>query len=323
MAHSKPIPFTPARIYTLGPKGTFSDKAAQRLLAHLSEAHLPYSTAGAGAAQSQAPRGGKEGKGKPPRIVYTRTIPEVLSRTEEDHEALGIFPIENSDTGTVVFAQDRLVRHKVVIELEINVRVSFSLLANAPLDQVKTVYAQPVACDQCSILMESRFPAAKVVFTPSNIASGRRFLATRNRGPRAAIVPPEYGEAHSEFLVDREVQNHSAHFTRFLVVRARGGETRKKPHTIAGHDFSRGKTSLLIEPREDYPGLLYELLRIFNKHRLNLCRLESRPAKGGPWTYVFFLDVTNNEHTAACLKELDDGERKVTVLGSFDTLEET
>ncbi len=316
MARTKPNSFTPARIFTLGPAGTFSDKAAQRLKAHLlNEPHL------------KTPREGREGKGKPPRIVYTRTIPEVLSRTEADPEALGIFPIENSDTGTVVFAQDRLVQHKVVIDLEINVRVSFSLLANAPLEQVKTVYAQPVACDQCSILMESRFPDAKVVLTPSNIESGRKFLATRGRGPRAAIVPPEYGEAHKEFLVDTEVQNYKTHFTRFLVVRATGGETRgktrKKSLSITGHDFSRGKTSLLIEPREDYPGLLYELLRIFNKHRLNLCRLESRPAKGGPWTYVFFLDVTNNEHTAACLKELDDGERKVTVLGSFDTLEET
>ncbi len=315
MAHTKPIPFTPARLYTLGPKGTFSDKAARRLKEHLLQAHLLPSTTGAGAGKSKASR---EGKGKPPQIVYTRTIPEVLSRTEEDQEALGIFPIENSDTGTVVFAQDRLVQHKVVIELEINVRVSFSLLANAPLEQVKTVYAQPVACDQCSILMESRFPDVKVALTPSNIESGRKFLATRSRGPRAAIVPPEYGEAHKEFLVDTEVQNYMTHFTRFLVVRATG----KKPLTNIGHDFSRGKTSLLIEPREDYPGLLYELLRIFNKHRLNLCRLESRPTKEGPWTYVFFLDVTNNEHTAACLEDLEDDERKVTVLGSFDTLEE-
>ena len=310
MPQTNPIQSAPARLYTLGPKGTFSDKAARRLLAHLLES-APIK----GASRSRTPG---EDQGKPPPIAYTRTIPEVLSRTEADPEALGIIPIENSDTGTVVFAQDRLVRHKVVIELEINVRVSFSLLANAPLDQVRTVYVQPVACDQCSKLMESRFPDAKVALTPSNIESGRKFLATRSRGPRAAIVPPEYGEAHSEFLVDTEVQNHMTHFTRFLVVRS----TREKPLPNTRHDVSRGKTSLLIEPREDYPGLLYELLSIFNKHSLNLCRLESRPTKEGPWTYMFFLDVTNNEHTAACLKELDSSERKVTVLGSFDTLEE-
>ncbi|HEX9844378.1 MAG TPA: prephenate dehydratase domain-containing protein, partial [bacterium] len=67
----------PARLYTLGPPGTFSDKAAQRLRAHLA----------AGGARA-------------PVIDYTRTIPEVLERTQGDPEALGVFPIENSDTGT-------------------------------------------------------------------------------------------------------------------------------------------------------------------------------------------------------------------------------
>ena len=74
----------PQRLYTLGPAGTYSDAAARRLLAHM-KLDLP--------------------------VVYTRTIPEVLERAEADADGWGVVPIENSDVGTVVQAQDALVRH--------------------------------------------------------------------------------------------------------------------------------------------------------------------------------------------------------------------
>lgn len=290
----------PARLYTLGPEGTFSDKAAQRLRAHLRS--LPPHAA--------------------PEIVYTRTIPDVLARTEGDRESLGVFPIENSDTGTVVFAQDSLVRHKVSIILELNVRVRFSLLANAPLEAVRVVLAQPVAYDQCGFYLAEHLPEAEVSFTPSNTESGNRLLSADPDAPSAAIVPADFGEDHRQVLVAEDIQNYEHNVTRFLVVRAfieGAGGTEEAGE--AGLDFGRHKTSVLVEPHEDRPGLLYGLLSVFNRHQLNLVRLESRPAKIRPWTYVFFLDFHNNPHTAQCLAELRDGHRGVTVLGSYDTLE--
>ena len=285
------MPFTPARLYTLGPEGTFSDKAAQRLKAYLR---------GMSAAN-------------PPAVVYTRTIPEVLSRAEADADALGVFPIENSDTGTVVFAQDSLVKHKVTITGEINVPVRFSLLANAPCEEVPAIYAQPVAYEQCSLYLAAHLPDSQVTFTHSNTDSGLQFLRASKGGPCAAIVPADFGAEHGEFLVREDIQNYENNTTRFLVVRA-------APAAV-DYDFGRLKCSILIEPEEDRPGLLYDLLSVFYKHRLNLCRLESRPAKVRPWTYVFFLDFNNNAHSADCLAELNNGGHKIRVLGSYDRLE--
>lgn len=284
----------PARIHTLGPAGTFSDQASQRLRAHLLSG-----------------RPGEPG----PEIQYTRTIPEVLTRTEADADALGVFPIESSDTGTVVFAQDALVQHRVTIEWEINVRVRFALLANGPLEAVRTVYSQPVAHDQCAFYLLEHLPHAQVTFTNSNTESGNRLLAADPTadGPAAAIVPADFGAAHPGLRVAEDVQNYEQNTTRFLVVRA-------APEPVTP-DYGRFKTSVLIEPEEDRPGLLYDLLSVFNKHRLNLCRLESRPAKVRPWTYVFFLDFNNNAHSADAIAELQAGERRVTVLGSYDRID--
>lgn len=280
----------PQRLFTLGPEGTFSDKATQRLKTHL---------------RLTAPEAS-------PEIVYTRTIPEVLARTEADPRSLGVFPIENSDSGTVVFAQDSLARHKVTILLEINLRVRFSLLAKAPLADVRTVHAQPVAYDQCSLYLAEHLPDAEVTFTSSNTQSGRELLAAPDGAAIAAIVPAEFGEAHERFRAAVDIQNNENNITRFLVVRSgRDGEV---------YDFGRHKTSLLVEPEEDRPGLLYDLLSVFNNHHLNLVRLESRPAKIRPWTYVFFMDFHNNEHTTDCLAELRNDKRQIRVLGSYDTL---
>jgi len=280
----------PARLYTLGPAGTFSDKAAQRLRAHLGTGGAPA-----------------------PVVEYTRTIPEVLARTEADPEALGVFPIENSDTGTVLFAQDALVKSKVTLEWELNLRVAFSLLANAPLGEVTTLLSQPVAYDQCGFFLAEHLPLAQVSFTTSNTESGRQFLAARGGPPCAAIVPAEFGAEHPDVLAAQDIQNYAQNTTRFLVARAAPGPV--------DYDFSRFKTSVLIEPEEDRPGLLYDLLSVFKRHDLNLCRLESRPAKVRPWTYVFFIDFNNNAHTAHALSELQRGDRKITILGSYDRLE--
>lgn len=278
------------RIYTLGPAGTFSDAAAARLAAHLCE----------------------QGQRREPERVYTRTIPEVLSRTEAEPDALGVLPIENSDVGTVVLAQDRLVKHAVRIVLEISVAVRFSLLARGPLAAVRTVYAQPVAYDQCSVYLSEHCPQAAASYTNSNTESGEVLLGTTADEPAAAIVPVDFAEAHPALEAARDIQNSPDNTTRFLVLRAGGDE--------AAPDFSRYKTSLLIEPFEDRPGLLADLLSVFKRHGLNLCRLESRPARVRPWTYNFFLDFNNNAASAQAVADLRQTDNHVTVLGSYDSL---
>lgn len=281
----------PLRLYTLGPEGTFSDKAAQRVRAYLER-------------QEASPL---------PEIVFTRTIPEVLHRAEADAEALGVCPIENSDTGTVLIALDSLVKHQLHVVGEVNLRVRFSLLATAAPERVGTLFSQPVAYEQCSLYVTGHLPRARVSFTNSNTESGLKLIAEPTARPSAAIVPFEFGTDHPDLVLAEDIQNDNNNTTRFLVVSpGRDG---------VAFDYARFKTALLIEPFEDRPGLLYDMLSVFKKHELNLCRLESRPARVRPWTYNFFLDFNNNAHSAQALDELRQGDWKVTVLGSFDKLE--
>ena len=276
----------PSRIFALGPEGTFSDQAARHLRMRLQNPKL--------------------------EIEYTRTIPEVLGRTEADARALGVFPVENSVAGTINHAQDGIAHHRLTVLWEINIQVRFSLLTATPLEQVETYYAHPQAFDQCSGYLAANMPQGRVIFTNSNTESGQRLLEAPPGEAVAAIVPIEFGTSHPDLLVADDIQDYPNNTTRFLVARrAKADET---------HDFSRGKTSLLVEPLEDYPGLLFEVLSIFHRHDLNLCRLESRPAKTTPWAYVFYIDFNNSPNSEACMAELQETRNRITVLGSFDLL---
>jgi prephenate dehydratase len=284
------LPFAesaPRRLYALGPEGTFSDHAARRLRERLEAPGLP--------------------------IVYTRTVAEALGKAEADAEGAAVIPIENSDAGTVIPAQDGLVRHRLTILAETSLRVRFSLLARGAPGLVRVLFAHPVAYDQCGDFVTSRLPQAQVTFTNSNTDSGARLLAASADDAVAAIVPIDVGQAHADLLVQSDIQNFANNTTRFLLVRLRRDPER--------HDFARAKTSVFIEPAEDRPGLLHALLTVFNNHRLNLCRLESRPDRVTPWKYVFFIDFNNNPASARCVEELLQTGHRITVLGSYDAVE--
>jgi len=281
----------PARIHTLGPVGTFSGQAALRVRQHLLEGQPDAEI----------------------EVLYTRTIPEVVDRTMATPGDWGVIPIENSDTGTVLFAQDAMVAADVSVRLEVNVPVRFSLVGNVPPGEAVVVYSQPVAFDQCSFFVSREMPRAQVKFTNSNTESGA--LALEHSGEAegiAAIVPADFGAAHPGLLRAEYIQNYPRNTTRFLALSA--SQVAPPP------DFGRNKTAILVEPAKDYPGLLYDLLSVFKAHNLNLCRLESRPAKITPWTYVFFLDFNNNAGSAEAIAALKRGDQQVRVLGSFDTL---
>ena len=245
------------QIYTLGPQGTFSDEAAQKVL--------------------------KTGV----RVTYTGTFAEALAKVTEDLGSVAVVPVENSVAGTVAQVQDSLVSNDLIILGEINLLIEYSLLANAELDQIEVCFTHPQALEQSSGFLTKNLGKAQNHFTRSNVESGIRFLEAVDSGNKsvAAIVPATFAQENSKWRKASAIQDYQNNTTRFLVVRSRKSEEQ--------FDYSRKKTSLFVEFLDDRSGLLYQLLSVFNLFKINLCRLESRPAKDTPWAYVFYVDFYN------------------------------
>ncbi|MBT6727799.1 MAG: hypothetical protein HN867_17585 [Deltaproteobacteria bacterium] len=271
------------KVFTLGPAGTFSDQAARQVCSNFDAIH------------------------------YTKNFNEAIVRVAETPNSVAVVPIENSVAGTVTQIQDALVTEELIILDEFPMRIRYALLANAPLQQVTQFFAHEQAYGQTLQYTARHLCSADHIYTRSNTDSATQFFSTsEQRIPQAAIVPINLVEEHQDFVVAQDIQDYPNNTTRFVVVRKREDKEQL--------DFRQRKTSLFIEFETDRAGLLYEMLSIFNAYRINLCRLESRPSKRIPWSYVFFVDLYNNQESQRCLSDLEHSGFRAKILGCYDSL---
>ena len=77
--------------------------------------------------------------------------------------------------------------------------------------------------------------------------------------------------------------------------------------------------SLVIElPHQ--PGALHDALEPFARRDIDLLKIQSRPVKGRPWEYCFYLDLDaspDDDAVKAALADLEDRKVVTRVLGSY------
>jgi len=119
-----------------------------------------------------------------------------------------------------------------------------------------------------------------------------------------SLAAPLYGLK----VVASHIEDHLNNTTRFLVLGRQGAER-------TGED----KTSVLFIVSHA-PGTLFRVLQVFNEKGINLTKIESRPNKGKPWEYVFFIDFeghATDPHVAQALDEMKERVLFVKLLGSY------
>jgi chorismate mutase/prephenate dehydratase len=63
------------------------------------------------------------------------------------------------------------------------------------------------------------------------------------------------------------------------------------------------KTSILVSVRNE-PGALLRVLEPFERFGISLTRIETRPARTGAWSYVFFIDFVGHQTDTKARKAL-------------------
>ncbi|WP_123537917.1 prephenate dehydratase [Halosimplex salinum] len=231
-------------------------------------------------------------------------IVEAVASGEYDR---GVVPVENSTEGSVTESLDAFADYEIAVVKELITPIRHALLAQGP--EFDTVASHPQALAQCREYLDENYPSA----TLEAVASTARGVERAREDPGvAAIGHPENAGADLQVLAE-DIQDQSSNATRFLVISPAGERTE------AG-----SKTSIIVYPNVDYPGLLLELLEPFAERDINLTRVESRPSGERLGDYVFHLDVEAGlyeERTQAALDDIeaiaDDG--WVRRLGSYDS----
>jgi prephenate dehydratase len=78
------------------------------------------------------------------------------------------------------------------------------------------------------------------------------------------------------------------------------------------------KTSLAFSTK-NIPGALFKSLSVFALRDISLSKIESRPMRGRPWEYVFFVDLLrgDDEDSRNALRHLAEVTDLVKVLGIY------
>ena len=250
-------------------------------------------------------------------VVPCARSAEVFDRVENGSVAAAVIPIENTLAGTVAEHADLLVERNVFIQAEYLLRIVHNVIAlhGVKLASLRRVMSHPVALDQCRDFFRHHRQIEPVPFYDT--AGSVKHVIENRVQDAAGIAGKQAAREYAGEILQRSIEDDKRNFTRFFLIRKRGQRSR-------GDDYRRmiprgaNKTSIAFHVK-DTPGVLFKSLSVFALRDISLSKIESRPMRGRPWEYVFYVDFMRGDDEAArnALRHLGEVAEFVKVLGVY------
>jgi prephenate dehydratase len=260
-----------------GERGAFSEEAARKLL------------------------------GSGIEVLPCQRFEDVFRALDQKKVQAAVIPIENTLHGSVHENYDHLLHFDLPIVGEISVRIVHNLIAppGVTFGKIRKVYSHPVALNQCLDFFAENPQFEKVPFYDT--AGSVKMVMSEGLKDAAAIASSVAAETYGARILRRSIEDDRRNFTRFFVLR-RPQDVKIPAKKKRGAQW---KTSVVFTTR-NVPGALFRSLSAFALRDLNLAKIESRPLRGKPWEYLFYLDFMGQVDEPACrnalghLRELAD-----------------
>jgi len=238
---------------------------------------------------------------------------DVFDLVNNGEVTYGFIPVENTIAGTVVENYDLLFANEVFVIAEAYLPVRHTLLAKkgARIEDIREAFSHPHALKQCKAFLKSKGIRMMATYDTAGAAKN---VASGDRTDCAAIASALCADIYDMEVLENNIQSNSSNTTRFFVIA-------KKENVPEDH--TTGKTTVAFKTRH-YPGALVDCLKIFQKYKLNLTKLESRPIPENPWEYVFYAAFEagiDDDEVKAAIGELTLHAVFVKLLGSYPKAE--
>lgn len=174
----------------LGPAGTYTQQAAERLF--------------------------PQGADFQPKT----TVAEAVSDVVNDRADFAVIPQENTIGGPVYDYLDELLAHEelfVVGEVELPIRQALVAAAGTSLRTIQTVYSHKQGIAQGWEWLQTNLPNAHVVEV-SSTAEGARLAAECTDGTAAAIASTQAAKVYGLAVLAESIQGNDNNVTRFYLV---------------------------------------------------------------------------------------------------------
>lgn len=224
------------------------------------------------------------------QLLGTDAIPVAHQRFEEAFRALAegkvtaaVIPMENTLAGSVHENYDHLLNFDVRIVAETSVRIVHNLIAmpGVRVRDIRKVYSHPVALAQCLKFFAGNGKFEREPFYDT--AGSVKMLMERELRDAGAIASNLAAAEYGAHILRRSIEDDRRNFTRFFLLRRPGKAILHSPKAAL-------KTSLVFTTR-NVPGALFRSLSAFALRDISLVKIESRPLRGKPWEYLFYLDL--------------------------------
>jgi prephenate dehydratase len=258
-------------------------------------------------------------------VVPCARSAEVFDRVERGLAAAAVIPIENTLAGTVAEHADLLVAKQVFIQAEYRLRIVHNVIAppGVQLKSLRRALSHPVALDQCRDFFR-RHPQIEAVPFYDTAGSVKHVIENKLTDA-AGIAGTQAAGEYSGKILQASIEDDKRNFTRFFLIRrlgkvVGGGSGKKKGNADYHRMIPRGanKTSIAFKVR-NVPGALFKSLSVFALRDISLSKIESRPMRGRPWEYVFYVDFLRGDDEPAqnALRHLGEVAEFVKVLGVY------
>jgi prephenate dehydratase len=232
---------------------------------------------------------------------------DVFDALQRGAAQAAVVPIENSLAGSVAEHYDLLFERDVFIQREFRLRIVHNLIAGpaVKLGMIRTVYSHPVALEQCRDFFRAHPRVKSQPFYDT--AGSVKYVIEKNLPDAAAIAGREAAATYKGKILKSGIEDNKRNFTRFFLLR----RSRK---LIA----CANKTSIAFAVK-NVPGALFKALSVFALRDISLSKIESRPVRGRPWEYVFYVDFLRGDDEPArnALRHLAEIADPVKVLGVY------
>jgi prephenate dehydratase len=242
------------------------------------------------------------------RTLPCETIRLAFSRVTSGEADVGVVPVENSQAGSVNETYDLLLRSSLVrLVGEVVLRVDHALLGppGARLESIRRASSHWQALAQCEEFLSTHHIDPVPVH---DTAGAARMVAEGGRLDEAAIASVEAAAKLGLTVLAEHIQTYPDNFTKFAAIGTRDV------------GLGRANKTSLVMAGDDRPGSLFRSLRPLADRGVNLTKLESRPRRGAPFEYVFYIDLdgsVEDENVAAALDEVKVHTSMLKVLGSY------
>jgi prephenate dehydratase len=254
--------------------------------------------------------------GERTEVVPCQRFEDVFRRLRDKQVDAAVVPIENTLAGSVHENYDHLLHFNLEICGETNVRISHNLIVapGVPFRDIRRVFSHPVALNQCLNFFARNPQVASEPFYDT--AGSVKMIVEEKLTDAAAIGSAVAAEIYGGRILRRSLEDDRRNFTRFFLLR-RPADARRLPRARARN---REWKITLVFSTHNIPGMLFRTLSVFALRDINLTKIESRPLRGRPWEYMFYLDLlgrvdeTRVQKALGHLEELADFLR---VLGCY------